>query len=116
MITNIDINKLEIIPTSELSSQILNRNKKIVATSKTIWILKENIKAVDLYCYFNVRFGKPNGLFTLLKNHHDSDNLIHWDYTFSYEDKQLTILFRTYYIEVMKNFDISDEKKPKRNF
>lgn len=114
--TNIDINKLEIIPTSELSSQALSNNKKFVATSKTIWILKENVKAVDFYWYLNARFGKPNGLFTLLKNHHDSDNLIHWDYTFSYEGKHLTILCRTYYIEVMKNFDILDEKKAKEKF
>ncbi|MBN3344206.1 hypothetical protein H5A44_17460 [Pectobacterium brasiliense] len=116
MIENIDINKLKVIPTSELSAQSLNRNKKPSAASKTIWIFKENIRAVDIYCYFNVRFGKPNGLFTLLKNHHDSDNLIHWDYTFSYGDKQLTILCKTYYIEVMKNFDISDEKKAKEKF
>ncbi|HID7224909.1 hypothetical protein AB8T93_11560 [Klebsiella pneumoniae] len=116
MITNIDISKLEVIPTRKLSAQSLNNKKEKPSTSKTIWIFKENVRAVDLYCYFNVRFGKPNGLFTLLKNHHDSDNLIHWDYTFSYGGNQLTILCRTYYIEVLKDFDMQDEKKAKEQF
>ncbi len=111
---SIDIKNLKIIPTKQLTNEVLKRNRREL--SQTIWILKENISAVDFYCYFNVRFGSPNGIFTVLKNKHDSDNLIHWDYTFDYEGYRVNLICKNYYIEIMKEMSFENESEAKQLF
>ncbi len=114
MINKIDISKLKIVPTKQLANEALQKSRRKL--SQTTWILRENIRAVDFYCYFNVRFGSPNGLFTALKNKHDSDNLIHWDYTFDYEGHRINLICKNYYIEIMKEISFENESEAKRLF
>lgn len=47
--------------------------------------LRNELKPIDLYCYFWARFGPPNGLQNFLRNDH-SDNLVHWDWTLKYRE------------------------------
>lgn len=114
IMNNIDISKLKIVPTKKLANEVLQKKRREL--SQSIWILKENIRAVDFYCYFNVRFGSPNGLFTVLKNKHDSDNLIHWDYTFDYEGYRINLICKNYYIEIMKEMSFENESEAKQLF
>lgn len=45
------------------------------------WVLKNEIKPVDLYCYLYAKYGSPKGLLTLLRNKElGSANLIQWDW------------------------------------
>ena len=45
------------------------------------WILKNEIKPVDLYCYLYAKYGSPKGLLTLMRNKElGSANLIQWDW------------------------------------
>lgn len=45
------------------------------------WIIKNEIKPVDLYCYLYAKYGPPKGILTLLRNKElGSDNLIQWDW------------------------------------
>jgi hypothetical protein len=45
------------------------------------WELTTGIRPVDLYVYLKARFGEPNGITMISKDHEDSDNLIHWHYS-----------------------------------
>lgn len=49
-----------------------------------IWIIENEIKPSDLYCYLYAKFGVPNGIQNFLRDD-DSDNLIHWDWAFAHE-------------------------------
>ncbi len=42
--------------------------------------LRNELKPIDLYCYFWARFGPPNGIQNFLRND-ASDNMVHWDWT-----------------------------------
>lgn len=46
----------------------------------TYWILKNEVKPVDLYCYLYARFGMPNGIQNFLRRPDTTDNLIHWEW------------------------------------
>ncbi len=81
----------------------------------TLWVDINNIKPVDLYCYLQARFGKPNGIQSLFREY-DSSNLIHWDYTFDYEGYRITIMCMTYRIEIHKSIDFQDQKYAKDEF
>ena len=81
----------------------------------TLWVDINNIKPVDLYCYLQARFGKPNGMQSLFRKY-DSSNLIHWDYTFDYEGYRITIMCMTYRIEIHKSIDFQDQKFAKDEF
>jgi hypothetical protein len=48
------------------------------------WMIENEIRPSDLYCYLYVKFGVPNGLQNLLRND-SSDNLIHWEWTLAHE-------------------------------
>jgi hypothetical protein len=43
------------------------------------WVLKNEVRPVDLYCYLGARFGRPNGIQNFLRKD-DSDNLVHWEW------------------------------------
>ena len=45
----------------------------------TRWVLKNEVRPVDLYCYFGARFGAPNGIQNFLRSD-ESDNLVHWEW------------------------------------
>lgn len=81
----------------------------------TLWVDINNIKPVDLYCYLQARFGRPNGMQSLFREY-DSSNLIHWDYTFDYEGYRITIMCMTYRIEIHKSIDFQDQKHAKDEF
>jgi hypothetical protein len=55
------------------------------------WEIINEIKPSDLYCYLYVKYGPPNGIQSALRND-DSDNLIHWDWTFAHDLGLITIL------------------------
>ena len=46
--------------------------------------LVNEIKPIDLYCYFWAKFGQPNGIQNFLRDN-SSDNLVHWEWTFLFE-------------------------------
>ncbi|RZG83475.1 hypothetical protein [Acinetobacter pittii] len=49
-----------------------------------VWIIKNEIKPVDLFCYLYAKFGPPRGLLTMLRNPDlGSENLIQWDWMFN---------------------------------
>ena len=68
--------------TREVIEFLLSRPKG-TQPSKSIVIINE-LRPIDLYCYFSARFGAANGVQNLHRNDH-SDNLIHWDWTLSCE-------------------------------
>lgn len=51
----------------------------------TRWILKNEVRPADLYCYLGARFGAPNGIQSFLRSN-DSDNLIQWEWFLQYGD------------------------------
>lgn len=72
---NIQAFKLE-----DLNNFIQEKEKKSPNTSVSKhWIIKNELKPVDLYCYLHAKFGPPNGLLTMCRRE-DSDNLIQWDW------------------------------------
>ena len=44
------------------------------------WIIGNEIRPADLFCYLGGSFGPPNGIQNFLRSD-DSDNLIHWEWT-----------------------------------
>lgn len=65
----------------------------------TYWILKNEIRPSDLYCYFGARFGRPNGIQNFLRRD-DSDNLIHWEWFLKAGDGYISILGMSFRTEV----------------
>lgn len=55
------------------------KEKKRSPSPGELWIIKNEIKPVDLYCYLHAKFGPPNGILTICRRE-DSDNLIQWDW------------------------------------
>lgn len=61
------------------------------------WMLKNEIKPIDMYCYLYAKYGPPNGFMNFLKSD-SSDNLVHWEWSFMNDDGLLMIqgqIFRT---------------------
>lgn len=58
---------------------------KVDAGQRIFLELRNEVKPLELFCYFGARFGPPNGMQNLLRNDH-SDNLIHWDWTLKYQE------------------------------
>jgi hypothetical protein len=58
-----------------------NTPKEVLKAATGRWDLTTGIRPVDLYVYLKARFGEPNGITMISKNHEDSDNLIHWHYS-----------------------------------
>jgi len=67
--------------------EAMRSRPKPAQPNKSISIINE-LRPIDLYCYFSARFGAANGLQNLLRNYH-SDNLIHWDWTLSCQYGQI---------------------------
>ena len=114
--TKIDIQKLEYID-QRLVVLEAQQKSSLIKTDRdySLWVDINNIKPIDLYCYFQVRFGKPNGLHNLFRAD-DSDNLIHWDYMLDYEGYRIHVMCMTYRIEIHKSIDFQDQKFAKDQF
>jgi len=67
---------LEVIDTSYLAKILLEGK---LPKNMEIWEFTNEIKPIDLYCYFYAKYGHPNGIQSLLRSD-DSDNLIHWEW------------------------------------
>ena len=74
---------LEYPPTEEILQ--CTKAPRSSTSPSTYLELRNELKPVDLYCYFWARFGPPNGVQNFLRNDH-SDNLVHWDWTLRYND------------------------------
>lgn len=66
---------------------------------KTSWVLKNEIKAVDLYCYLGARFGAPNGVQNIVRSD-SSDNLVHWEWMIKSKTRFIIIHGLNYRSEV----------------
>lgn len=95
---------LELVPTSCITKIITGG---LLPKNGMIWEFTNEIKPVDLYCYLHAKYGKPNGVQTLLKNN-DSDNLIHWDWTFANEHGLITVMGMNFRTEVHLMGDYKD--------
>lgn len=69
------------------TEEILQRTKAPRSTAHpgAYLEIRNELKPVDLYCYFWARFGPPNGIQNFLRNDH-SDNLVHWDWTLKHHE------------------------------
>lgn len=72
---------LQILNKEELIQKLRSENNEETSFYYEHWIIKNEIKPVDLYCYLYAKYGPPNGLLTLLRNRElGSANLIQWDW------------------------------------
>ncbi|MDM1249486.1 hypothetical protein HX005_19205 [Acinetobacter sp. R933-2] len=71
------------------------------------WILKNEIKPVDLYCYLYAKYGAPKGLLTLMRNKDlGSANIIQWDWMLKSDLGTLHIQGHNFRTEVFVNHDM----------
>lgn len=87
---------LEIVPTPCIAKII---SGGLLPQNGMIWEFTNELKPVDLYCYLYAKFGEPNGLQNLFRAD-DSDNLIHWEWTFACSDGLISILGLNFRSEV----------------
>src|ERR1700675_2069273 len=80
-----------------------------------IWALTNEIRPVDLYCYLGSRFGSPNGFQNFLRRD-DSDNLIHWEWTFRCAHGLLSFLGMNFRTEIQLIGDFLLEEADKEEF
>ncbi|MCT7549619.1 hypothetical protein N5U04_03925 [Aliarcobacter butzleri] len=85
------INNLTLIPLNELVNKRTQNSKH--------FIFSENINPYNLYIYLNARFGKPNGVLSLIRQE-DSDQLFHWHYSLKYKEHRIEIMCATYRLEI----------------
>lgn len=74
----------------------------------TKWVLKNEIRPVDIYCYLSARFGAPNGIQSLLRKN-DTDNLIHWDWILRSGTRIVMILGLNFRTEISISGDPLEE-------
>ncbi len=70
------LSKLEFIHPKDILELLGKEDRPKLGTR---WVLKNEIRPVDLYCYLGGRFGQPNGIQNFLRGDH-SENLIHWEW------------------------------------
>lgn len=74
-----------------------------------VWIIKNEIKPVDLFCYLYSKYGPPNGLLTLFRNPKlGSSNLIQWDWMLKNQLGTLHIQGHNFRTEVFISDEIKD--------
>lgn len=115
----IDIQKFTCPPFKEALDEMRGMSKAgkkpVTATRGGVWVIREGLTPVDLYCYLNARFGRPNG-FQMALRKDDSDNLIHWHYTLKYGEDRLDIMCMTFRVDIMHSFEFSDSLNAKKEF
>lgn len=117
--SKLDIGKLRRPPFDEAANLLLQRSTtdedKKQERKGGRWVIREGIKPVELYCYLNARFGIPNGVQMMFRKD-DSDNLIHWHYTLTYEDEVLEIISLTFRLEIWHSETFQDSPAEKAKF
>ncbi|MCW9705610.1 hypothetical protein [Fodinibius salsisoli] len=113
------IKNLEYSPLEENIKEFTDRPKTQNTLSDkesgTLWIIREGIQPVDLYCYLYGRFGPPNGFQMILRSD-DSDNLIHWHYTLKYKGSRMDIMCMTFRLEIMHHIQLQNPDTAKKRF
>lgn len=88
--------KLELIP-PKLLAKILVEKRQPKGFSG--WILKNEIRPINIYCYLYAKYGPPNGFMNFLRND-SSDNLVHWEWTLMNDDGMVMFQGHNYRTEV----------------
>lgn len=92
---------LEPFSTQDLVDALDTKKEKKTSSFHAHWIIKNEIKPVDLYCYLYAKYGPPRGLLTLMRNpHRGSDNLIQWDWMLKNEYSTVHIQGHNFRTEV----------------
>ena len=89
---------------------IIRSNKR--PNGSKYWTLENEVKPVDLYCYFFSRFGSPNGMQNIFRGDH-SENMVHWNWTFKYGTGLVDFNFTNFrtYVWFLGDFEIDDLEK-----
>ena len=95
------LNSWEYLPPPEVFEMIQQAPKPLDSAH---WIIHNEIRPADLFCYLGARFGPPNGVQNFLRDD-DSDNLIHWDWTFRTSTGHVMILGMNFRTEVLLGSD-----------
>lgn len=82
----IDLDSFHHAKPTEIADWLKNRPDG--SKSNFISIVNE-LKPSYLYLYFHAKFGPPNGIQNFMRSD-DSDNLVHWDWTFKHENGLLS--------------------------
>jgi hypothetical protein len=74
-----------------------------------VYKIDEGISPHNLFLYLFSRFGKPNGLLSLMREE-TSDQLFHWHYTLCSEKYTIQIMCATYRVEVFISNELVSNK------
>lgn len=88
--------ELEVIPPKLLAKILI---EKLQPKGFMGWILKNEIRPVDIYCYLFAKYGPPNGFMNFLRND-SSDNLVHWEWTLMNDDGMVMFQGHNYRTEI----------------
>jgi hypothetical protein len=97
--TLLKIEDWDAIPLDSLTVSLTEEEKQRVTVSH--YLNEGTLSPLTPYCYLKARFGLPNGLQMLFKNHESTDNLIHWHYTIRSGDEKLDIVDHTTRVEIL---------------
>src|SRR6266853_1222605 len=97
--------KLEFIHPKDIVGLLQKKDRPKLGTR---WVLKNEVRPVDLYCYLGARFGQPNGIQNFLRGDH-SENLIHWEWFLRCGEGHIAIQGLNFRTEVwIGGIDVSD--------
>jgi hypothetical protein len=85
----LDIDSLIYLHPSDVAKVFLERQYPKGAGG--CWRIENEVKPADLYIYLSVKYGRPNGLQNFVRKD-DSDNLIHWDWSFGHQNGMVMIM------------------------
>lgn len=100
------ITSLAFVPPEDIVGIMLGKDRRKTAAVR--WIIKNEVRPIDFYCYFGGRFGKPNGIQNFLRND-DSDNFIHWEWFLRFGEGFLIIQGMAFRTEVWVSGVDADE-------
>ncbi len=99
------LSKLEFVHPKDILEIMQRKDRPKVGTR---WVLKNEIRPVDLYCYLGARFGQPNGIQNFLRGDH-SENLVHWEWFLRYGEGFITIQGLNFRTEIwIAGIEVSD--------
>ena len=104
--TNDEIIKNLVAPSSKKCLDFTRADKKEPSNHHK---LNENISPYNLFLYLFTRFGKPNGMLSLVRQE-DSDQLFHWHYSLYVGKYNIEIICATYKIEVFASTELIFDK------
>src|SRR5687767_6055355 len=109
-----EIVKSLVAPAPHVAFEVFTKNPKAGKPPMRLFV-REGVKPVDLYCYLYARFGRPNGMLSVLRKN-DSDNFFHWHYTLYSGDHRIEIMAGTYKIELWYPEELCSCKEPEKSF